>query len=648
MFFFSFVAALAVSAMAVYTNRNLYTSRAGVISDANISFSVKQSSYVASTQIGSPQDQQVALTLTPIGTGNSKISGFNIVLNATNIQILDVIPTPVGIFTEVARNFSNVASARVSYATKVKDNMQLPAMVTLGITFKGLAAGQGTISIDPSSQIVGVGVTNGEEWRINTSNVRPATINFTPAPGQPAVPPGTQPQPVVPVPVEPQPKPPASKETQPKIYCSQTSDIPFKDISATDTELKKILSCFSSTPASACIVNGYPEYSCQSFNPKLPSPCFAKDRPITKAEAISFISRYHSMIQRDNNWTMVFANQAIPNTEQSYWAYQDIVAAYKNGFQTIIDANFKPEDPWLYGFKGIEGSNYSPSATGGTMTRGDFITKLYNFAVNEDKKVVFTCGTTMQPPSTVVPPQEKLPAPPPVNLPPGSEQVCLTVITYAISPQGVCQQFPSSCIPAGWTHVPACPAQQPGQNQGNLASGSINLMLRLPDVSPSVNVIEAFRFRIEVYENLGGGSIASPVSPVQLIRQGDFFRTSAPLTFNLPADKPYIIIIKGDNFIKRVFNNVYLRRGMVLDCSLNAGECGELTSQRDFKLFFGGDADGFNTLSGSYNRVDSADLTILANYFNRNTPSTADFNMDGKVDIADLEILGRNYTKQGD
>lgn len=610
MFFFSFVAALAVSVMAVYTNRNLYTSRAGIISDANISFSVKQSSYVASTQIGSPQDQQVTLMLTPIGTGNNKISGFNIVLNATNIQILDVIPTPAGIFTEVARNFSNAASVRVSYVAKEKDNMQLPAMVTLGITFKGLAAGQGTISIDSSSQIVGVGVTNGEEWRINTSNVRPATINFTPASGQPAVPPpGTQPAPAQPQP-QPQPKPeqqkpPVSQETKPQVYCSQTQEIPFKDISATDTELKKILSCFSSTPNSSCIVNGYPEFSCQSFG--LPSPCFAKDNPIKKAEAISFISRYHSMIQRDNNWTMVFANQTIPNTEQSYWAYKDILAAYKNGFQTIIDANFKPEDPWLYGFKGIEGVNYSPSATVGTMTRGDFITKLYNFAVNEDKKVIFTCGTTQTPPQVAPPVQQPQPQPQP-------------------QPQ-----------------QPQQPQPQPTSGQATL-----NFLIRLPDVSPSISIIDSSRFRIEVYDSLGGGSIASPVSPVQLVRQGDLFRTSAPLTFNLPTDKPYIVIIKGDAFVKRVFNNVSLRRGVLVDCALNAGECGDLASQRDFKLFFGGDADGFNTLSGSYNRVDSADLSMLASYFNRNTPSTADFNMDGKVDIADLEILGRNYTKQGD
>lgn len=617
-FFFSFVAALAVSAMAVYTNRNLYKSQAKFIGDSannsTLANATLENAGGNSYQAGILQDQKIILTLSPIFTNEAKISGFSVIFDITNIEIVDVKPIQAGVgnLVQIEKNLSS--GGRITYVSKEKNNVLLPSLVKLAISFKGTTTGPGRISINPSSQIVGQGPINltGEEWKINQSNIQPITINFTPPPGQPAIPPpGTQPAPAKPQPQpQPQPKPeqqkpPVSQETKPQVYCSQTQEIPFKDISATDTELKKILSCFSSTPNSRCIVNGYPEYSCQSFNPKLPSPCFAKDNPIKKAEAISFISRYHSTIRRDNNWTMVFANQAIPNTEQSYWAYQDILTAYKNGFQTIIDANFKPEDPWLYGFKGIEGNIYSPSVTVGTMTRGEFITKLYNFAVNEDKKVVFTCGTAQTPPQAAPPAQQPQPQP---------------------------------------------QSQQPQQPQPQPTSGqaTLNFLIRLPDVSPSISIIDSSRFRIEVYDSLGGGSIASPVSPVQLVRQGDLFRTSAPLTFNLPTDKPYIVIIKGDAFVKRVFNNVSLRRGTLVDCALNAGECGDLASQRDFKLFFGGDADGFNTLSGSYNRVDSADLSMLASYFNRNTPSTADFNMDGKVDIADLEILGRNYTKQGD
>ena len=97
---------------------------------------------------------------------------------------------------------------------------------------------------------------------------------------------------------------------------------------------------------------------------------------------------------------------------------------------------------------------------------------------------------------------------------------------------------------------------------------------------------------------------------------------------------------------------VYLTSSQSLDCSVASdSSCGELISARDNKQLLSGDSDEFNTASGSYNKVDSADLQILNTYFNQ--PATgpaisADFNLDGSVDISDLEILGKNYSSVGD
>ncbi|OGK43823.1 hypothetical protein A3B40_01100 [Candidatus Roizmanbacteria bacterium RIFCSPLOWO2_01_FULL_37_16] len=64
-----------------------------------------------------------------------------------------------------------------------------------------------------------------------------------------------------------------------------------------------------------------------------------------------------------------------------------------------------------------------------------------------------------------------------------------------------------------------------------------------------------------------------------------------------------------------------------------------------------GDSDGFQTQSGSFNKIDSADLQVLSSQFNTQPPpttgSSSDFNLDSQVNILDLEILGRSYGISG-
>ena len=148
------------------------------------------------------------------------------------------------------------------------------------------------------------------------------------------------------------------------------------------------------------------------------------------------------------------------------------------------------------------------------------------------------------------------------------------------------------------------------------------------------------------------GTTSIGVANVDLLRTGNYFETQSEASINISQDKAYTVFIKTKISLGRSFSGVTLSQSQVLDCTVPSDSaCGELITQRDTKLLLSGDSDGFTTSSGSYNRVDSADLQVLATYFNQ--PATgqaqaADFNIDSNVDISDLEILGKNYLQLGD
>ena len=148
------------------------------------------------------------------------------------------------------------------------------------------------------------------------------------------------------------------------------------------------------------------------------------------------------------------------------------------------------------------------------------------------------------------------------------------------------------------------------------------------------------------------GATSVGVANVDLARSGSYFETAAEVSFNIPEDKDYNLFVKTKKGLGRLFNSVTLSQTQTLDCTVASDvHCGELITQRDSKLLLLGDSDGFITSSGSYNKIDSADLQILASYFNQPGTGAAvvvDFNYDGNVDIGDLEILGKNYGQQGD
>jgi len=151
-------------------------------------------------------------------------------------------------------------------------------------------------------------------------------------------------------------------------------------------------------------------------------------------------------------------------------------------------------------------------------------------------------------------------------------------------------------------------------------------------------------------EAMSQGQLACPTCTkyTSLVKQGDYFVTPVPVTFDLTGRRSYTIYIKQYKTIRRSFSGVILSKGEMTDCTQAANAmCGEFVSRVDAKPLLSGDTDGFTTANESYNKIDENDMTLINNAFD--VPNAAaDVNMDGQVNIQDLNIVGKNYGVHGD
>lgn len=174
--------------------------------------------------------------------------------------------------------------------------------------------------------------------------------------------------------------------------------------------------------------------------------------------------------------------------------------------------------------------------------------------------------------------------------------------------------------------------------------------IKLADLPLAVDHINAEDVHVTVHD---GPTLVQMVNGA-LLRGGDYY-VSGDIMLNIPASKTYTISVKTRTTTGQTFANVNLTQGELRDCSgiTLDNNCGELVTVTNAdRMLYSGDSDGFDNASGSYNKVDSADLQTLVTYFNQAASSLnqsygVDFNMDGQVNISDLEILARNYGKMG-
>src|SRR3989339_1405959 len=204
------------------------------------------------------------------------------------------------------------------------------------------------------------------------------------------------------------------------------------------------------------------------------------------------------------------------------------------------------------------------------------------------------------------------------------------------------------------TRVPtATPYNFPTANPiptGSPTKANLLFKVRMPDIPTSIGSVSNVRIQVS------GNSSIRAMTSLQRITGTDTFKTLTPVELDVVGGIQYTVLIKQLHTIRRAFT-VTLHVGQTIDCAKNVpdNECGSLKDSHLSPLY-GGDSDGFNdgtngTIpSGSYNKIDVADLQkIVVGYMVVPMPSepNADFNLDGKIDIFDLGILGKNFGRVG-
>jgi len=153
------------------------------------------------------------------------------------------------------------------------------------------------------------------------------------------------------------------------------------------------------------------------------------------------------------------------------------------------------------------------------------------------------------------------------------------------------------------------------------------------------------RVKVDIVSSQGEGINTS----VALVREGDgIYRTKGSgISFNLGSSGTYRVYVKLTTSIGRVYNNVSLVSGSVLDCTIENTSCGDMkpsSSLLSVRALLLGDTDNY-----SYNWINIADFDKLVEEFlGRVSTKYTDFNLDGSVDVLDLEVLGLNFNKRGD
>lgn len=183
------------------------------------------------------------------------------------------------------------------------------------------------------------------------------------------------------------------------------------------------------------------------------------------------------------------------------------------------------------------------------------------------------------------------------------------------------------------------------------ASGLL-FKVRMPDVAQSVGTVKDVRVLITDKP----GTFYDFKIDLQRVQGTDFFIAN-PIELDIP-DGSYMVSIKHAKTLSRTFT-VRLSKGKTLDCSRKDADTScESLGRPELAPLFSGDSDGLvdtktnnGVRANSYNVIDSADLQrVVSGYGASSLPPepNGDLNLDGKIDVLDLGILGKNFGKKGD
>lgn len=206
----------------------------------------------------------------------------------------------------------------------------------------------------------------------------------------------------------------------PELNC--TNDITYPaSYDTTYPQLKAIMSCLHKT---YCVVQG-------TNHAHLGADNLGYTIQLTRSQYVAFLTRYHVNVLQDdwktafdtiqdyyNNSVKKFYDVSAHTKSPNYHAlWKEIYTAQKMGFvQGYEDNTFKPEGLWRYGFHGITRTDtykgaYNFASLANPMTRGEFLTQLYDYGMNE-KRQLTSCGSGTIPTQVNFPPTPTLTATP--------------------------------------------------------------------------------------------------------------------------------------------------------------------------------------------------------------------------------------------
>jgi hypothetical protein len=173
--------------------------------------------------------------------------------------------------------------------------------------------------------------------------------------------------------------------------------------------------------------------------------------------------------------------------------------------------------------------------------------------------------------------------------------------------------------------------------------------VKMPDVAATVGTVPNVKLQVR-----DGGTIVTEASLIlQRISGTDFFRTASPLSLEIPTPKQYTVFLKQQKSIRRSFT-VTLAKGRLPTAQRMRGRNVRQPWHIASGTLFSGDSEGSRRIPGttrsdSYNKIDAGDASRMIEGYKANPlppEPNADFNLDRKIDIFDLAILGKNYGKK--
>jgi hypothetical protein len=206
------------------------------------------------------------------------------------------------------------------------------------------------------------------------------------------------------------------------------------------------------------------------------------------------------------------------------------------------------------------------------------------------------------------------------------------IYSRALSEREILANFVTS-FPSPSQSLTATPAVT-----GTPNASEILFKVRMPDVAPNVGTVKDMQVVISnKTETLYDFKV-----DLQRVQGTDFFIAN-PVELDIP-DGYYTLSVKHAKTLRRTFT-VKLTKGKALDCTgKDADTSCESLGRPDLAPLYSGDSDGGGL-------IDAADLQrLVSGYGVQPLPPepNGDFNLDGKIDVHDLGILGKNFGKKGD